>query len=86
MGFYYNENGNLQEYKSYSHVVVCPKCEKPYMQDCEEQVPGFRDRSFDICPYCGAENRSSMSEEFTNSKLTEEQQAEYFSTHKKIQH
>lgn len=66
MALYYNENGNLQEYESWSKVAKCPKCGKSYVQNYEEQVPGFRDRSEDICPYCGSVNGSSMEVEYTN--------------------
>lgn len=65
----YNENGELQEYESYDSVVKCKHCEKAYKQTVEEQVPGFRDKSYDICPYCGEENGSSMQEEYYNSKI-----------------
>ena len=66
MALYYNENGNLQEYESWSKVAKCSKCGKSYVQNYEEQVPGFRDRSEDICPYCGSVNGSSMEVEYTN--------------------
>lgn len=62
----YNENGDLQEYESWANQVTCPACGKVYLQQCEDQVPGFRDRSEDICPYCKALNGSSMSVEYSN--------------------
>lgn len=65
----YNENGDLQKYESTEGIVKCKYCEKAYFQETEEQVPGFRDRSYDICPYCGKENGSSMEEDYYNSKL-----------------
>ena len=70
MGFMaYNENGELQEYESSRGIVKCSHCGKAYRQVTEDQVPGFRDKSYDICPYCNETNRSSMEVEFDNSKL-----------------
>ena len=71
MGEYYNENGDLQYYEESSDIVTCPACGRNYIQNTEEQVPGFRDRSYDICPYCGAENGSSMEIDYTNRRLEE---------------
>lgn len=70
MAIYYNENGKLQNYETWGQVVVCPKCHKPYHQECEEQVPGFRDKDYDICPYCGNENGFSMSVEYKNIPMS----------------
>ena len=50
----------------YSHTVVCPKCKKPYRQDREDQVPGFRDMDYDYCPYCNNINGKSMTYEYHN--------------------
>ena len=72
MPIYYNENGNLQEYDSWFNIVKCSACHKKYIQECEEQVPGFRDRSEDVCPYCGLINGSSMSVEYTNKPIAGE--------------
>ena len=69
MPVYYNSEGKLEEFEEYSRQVTCKSCGKMYKQVCEEQVPGFRDKSYDICPYCGNENGSSMSEEYTNYPL-----------------
>lgn len=49
--------------------VVCKHCGKTYIQRVEDQIPGFRDREYDICPYCLSENGSSMELDFFNSKL-----------------
>lgn len=65
----YNENGFLQKYEITEGVVKCKYCGKEYKQVIEEQVPGFRDKSYDTCPYCAKDNRSSMQEEYYNSKL-----------------
>ena len=77
MPMYYNENGDLQEYARWTQLAKCKKCGKPYRQECEEQVPGFRDRDYDICPYCGHENGSSMSYEYYNHKLSDEEIEKY---------
>lgn len=70
MGFIaYNENGDMQDYDSYSNVVKCKHCGREYNQLVEEQVPGFKDRSYDDCPYCHENNGSSMEVEYTNSRL-----------------
>lgn len=51
------------------NTVKCPHCNKTYIQEVEEQIPGFREMDYDICPYCNAENGRSMSEEYYNSKV-----------------
>ncbi len=65
----YNENGDLADFAVEYGIKMCPKCRRKYKQRTEEQVPGFRDRDYDTCPYCGAENGSSMQVEFYNSKI-----------------
>lgn len=77
MAVYYNADGELQDFNEWTHVVECQNCGKPYRQDCEEQVPGFRDRDYDYCPYCGHKNGSSMEVEYSNSKLSEAEIEEY---------
>ncbi len=67
--FAYNENGELQEYESYNGIVKCSHCNKAYRQTVEDQVPGFRDKYYDICPYCNQTNGSSMEVEYDNTKL-----------------
>lgn len=69
MGIYYNENGELRYYEEIQDTVTCQNCGKKYIQMREEQVPGFRDRSDNICPYCHAENGSSMEWDYTNTPL-----------------
>ena len=69
MARYYDENGNLRNFDVSERKRKCPNCKKIYLQRLEEQVPGFRDRDYDICPYCGSENDTSMSYEYHNSKL-----------------
>lgn len=68
----YNENGVLAEFFDYTHIVKCDYCHKPYEQTVTEQVPGFRERDEDICPYCGKINHSSCDVEYSNSKLSDE--------------
>lgn len=53
----------------YEIKTTCKKCNKDYLQWTEEQIAGFRDRDYDFCPYCGAENGSSMEVEFHNRKM-----------------
>lgn len=65
----YDENGNLRNFEEDSHIVTCSKCHKKYYQETEEQVAGFRDVDYDICPYCKADNGSSAEVEYTNYKL-----------------
>ena len=74
MGVYYNADGNLQEFESVTEVVTCKKCGKKYEQTCEEQVPGFRMRDEDVCPYCHNVNQSSMSYDYFNKPLPEDEQ------------
>ncbi len=73
MGYYtaYNENGELQDYSTEEKVSQCKYCGKKYRQVTEEQVPGFRDISDDICPYCNKSNGRSGDVEFFNSKMEE---------------
>lgn len=67
----YNENGDLSGFTVEYGIKLCSKCHRKYKQRTEEQVPGFRDRDYDICPYCGSENGTSMQVEFYNSKIGE---------------
>lgn len=69
----YSENNELTEYEEIDSLAVCQSCRKIYRRFINEQIPGFREREYDTCPYCGNENRSSMSYEYHNSKLTEAQ-------------
>ena len=80
MAIYYNADGQLQNFDEWEHVVVCKKCGRPYHQVCEEQVPGFRDKDYDTCPYrgCGWVNGSSMSVEYNNSVMPESAILKYF--------
>lgn len=51
------------------NTVKCRHCGKKYGQEVTDQIAGFRDRDYDICPYCHEVNGSSMEEEYSNYKL-----------------
>lgn len=53
------------------YPVKCYHCGKQYLQREEDQIPGFREKEYDICPYCHESNGSSMEVEYHNSKLEE---------------
>lgn len=69
----YNENNKLTEYEEAHSLAVCESCHKVYRRTVNEQIPGCREREYDICPYCGNDNGSSMNYEYYNSMLTEEE-------------
>lgn len=52
-----------------SNIVKCSYCGKNYRQETESQISGFRDRDYDVCPYCGEDNGSSMEVEYHNYKI-----------------
>ncbi len=54
--------------KGQIHDVKCEACGKTYEQVTFEQVPGFRDREEDACPYCGNVRRTSWDVDFVNTK------------------
>jgi len=58
----------IREYEK-SYPVKCYHCGKRYLQREAEQIPGFRETSYDICPYCHESNGSSMDVEYINHKL-----------------
>ena len=57
---------------AHNNIVSCKHCGKKYIQRTEDQQPGFRERDYDRCPYCGKDNGSSMEVEYLNRKLEEE--------------
>ena len=65
-------NFGYGNYQISSDIIVrdrkCKSCGKIYTQELEEQMPGFRQKDYDICPYCDFENGSSMAYEYTNKK------------------
>ena len=67
--FMYDSWGELVELDEEERIVECNKCSNLYEQRLVEQVPGFRDMSYDTCPYCGYVNQKSMSYEFYNKSL-----------------
>lgn len=69
----YNEKNRLKEFEDVCNLQACTHCRKIYRQVINGQIPGFREREHDICPYCGTDNGSSMSYEFSNSKISEEE-------------
>lgn len=69
----YNEKNRLKEFEDVCNLQACTHCRKIYRQVINDQIPGFREREHDICPYCGTDNGSSMSYEFSNSKISEEE-------------
>ena len=60
-------------YPSARSIEFCKQCGKPYYQETEDQVPGFRMMDYDICPYCKFENFRSMSVEYNNTPMTEKE-------------
>ena len=68
-----DEKGRLSEFETASNIVVCGKCHRLYRQTRTEQIPGFREREEDVCPYCDYENGSSMNYDFYNYALSDEE-------------
>ena len=60
-----------QEFDSWADVAICSACCIPYRQEVEQQLEGFREKEEDICPYCGAVNHQSMTEEYYNYRMTD---------------
>lgn len=69
----YDERYRLKEFEEKQGLEVCDSCHRIYRQMVCEQVPGFREKESDCCPYCGYDNGSSMSYEYYNSMLTQEE-------------
>ena len=69
----YDEHGMLVEFIEKNGIAVCSNCHRLYHQYLREQVPGMREREYDECPYCGYQAGSSMSYDFLNSKLSDEE-------------
>lgn len=76
----YDEHNRLVEFKKKNGYVACSWCSRVYRQRIEEQIPGFRDREYDICPYCGKENGSSMSYDYINLQITDTELSELTKT------
>lgn len=55
--------------ENFNYVAKCPKCGKKFKVYETEQIPGFRDTEYMICPYCGEIVRASMEYEFTTYKM-----------------
>lgn len=58
-------------------IRVCGHCGKPYRQEYEEQVEGFKMMDYDYCPYCKQVNGHSMSYEYNNYPLTDKEIENY---------
>ncbi len=58
-----------QKFSTAGKLKTCPKCGCRYGQQVQPQLEGHREREYDICPYCRAENDSSMTVEYINTKL-----------------
>lgn len=56
----------------WEQLRTCPCCGKTYKQICSEQAAGFREKDFDVCPYCNFTVRSSTKFEFNNYELEKE--------------
>ena len=69
----YSERGKLEEYEDVKGYAVCSSCLKIYRQTLKKQVPGFREREEDSCPYCGNVNGSSMEHDYWNTAIDEEE-------------
>ena len=65
----YNSKNQLIEYEEKNNLKVCNNCHKIYRQIMYEQIFGMRDREYDNCPYCYAENGSSMIHDYSNSPI-----------------
>lgn len=70
----YNENGHLSEFEENNYIVRCSHCNRKYIQEQIEQVPGFREVDDDICPYCHAVNGRSGEVEYLNCKINESEE------------
>ena len=67
----YNENGRLSEFEENNSIVKCSHCNKKYIQEQIDQMPGFREVDEDICPYCYAVNGRSGEVDYLNYKINE---------------
>lgn len=66
----------------YERITTCFKCKKPYIQRRKEQTPGCRERDYDICPYCDADNGSDLTYEYHNIPMSNEEIEAYNKHHK----
>lgn len=67
----YTFSGNLSDLEASNYIVKCSYCGRKYTQELTDQIPGFREEEYDICPYCRKVNGSSHDVEFFNRKLDE---------------
>lgn len=59
-------NDHLEDF---NYVALCPKCGKKFKVYETDQIPGFRDTEYMICPYCGEIVRASMEHEYATEKM-----------------
>ena len=59
-------NDHLEEF---NYIAMCPKCHKKFKVYEVEQIPGFRDNEYMICPYCGEIVKASMEHEYATEKI-----------------
>lgn len=52
-------------------IAYCKCCGKEYVQRIESQIAGFREKDYDVCPYCNNTNGESMQVEFYNSRFND---------------
>jgi phage FluMu protein Com len=69
---YYADLMVTEELNCSRRTVTCNYCNKKYMQTVQEQLAGFRDWEEDICPYCHEVNKTSMSEEYFNETIKQQ--------------
>lgn len=69
----YDEKNRLKEFENTNGVRVCDICHKLYKQIRSEQIPGFREREDDCCPYCHSKNGDSMSYSFNNYTIDDDE-------------
>lgn len=55
------------------YIVKCKKCLKDYKQSIEYQAPSLKTKAYDVCPYCGNINHSSVKVDFFNSPLEDDE-------------
>ena len=58
-----------QLYEDIREVVECSHCKKKYVRYSEPQIPGFREKSEDICPYCSHINGYSMDYDYESDTI-----------------
>ena len=65
----YDEKNRLVEFEKTSNIKVCEKCHRLYRQILSERISEIKKWNYDYCPYCATENGRSMSNDYCNSEL-----------------